>query len=434
MHDLLIRNATLLELEPPRVLSGQSVAIRGGRISGVGPELGESRAVLDAGGKLLLPGFINAHAHSAMVLFRGAVEDVTPEVWFNDHIWRMETNLTPEDVYWGALWAAVEMLEGGVTTVADHYFMSEMVAKAFLEAGIRADVAPTLFGKPEEAENLRGIFGDWNGAGEGRIRIAVGPHSPYLCSGDFLKQTLGLAQELNTYLHLHVSETARQVEMSLEAHRLTPPAYLHALGLTESPMLFAHAAHATPADVELMAQHPIGVAHCPKTFLKLASGIAPVVAMQTAGIPVGLGSDGAASNNTMDMLEQLRLAAMLQKHELRDATALPRHQAAAMLSREGARALFRGHELGQIREGYLADLVLIDLENAHSQPVHDALAALVYSARASDVDTVIVNGRVVMQGRELRTVDKARVLHEVRQRAPRLVRKDTTAKLVDYPT
>ena len=435
MHDLLIQNATLLELgDTPRVLRNQSVAIIGQRISGVGADLGEAKVTINAKGKLLLPGFINTHAHSAMVLFRGAVEDVTPEVWFNEYIWRMETNLTPEDVYWGALWAAVEMLEGGITTVADHYFMSESVARAFLEVGIRADVAPTLFGKPEDLNGARRIFGEWNGAGEGRVRIAVGPHSPYLCSGDFLKQTLGLAQELDTYVHLHVSETARQVEMSLEAHRLTPPAYLHSLGLTESPLLFAHSAHATPADVELMAQHRIGVAHCPKTFLKLASGIAPVTAMQSAGIPVGLGSDGAASNNTMDMLEQLRLAAMLQKHQLNDATALPRHQAVAMLSQEGAKALFRGHELGQIREGYLADLVLVDLEGAHNQPVHDELAALVYSARASDVDTVIVNGKIVMQGRALRTVDKARVLHEIRQRAPQLVRKDTAAKLVDYPT
>lgn len=213
---------------------------------------------------------------------------------------------------------------------------------------------------------------------------------------------------------------------------MTPPAYIHSLGLTDVPLLFAHAANATLDDIKLMAQHKIGVAHCPKTFLKLAAGLALITAMQEQGIPVGTGSDGAASNNTLDMLEQLRLAAMLQKHQEADATLLKRHEALAMATSEGAKVL-REDKLGQIKEGFLADLILVNLEGAHVQPVHDVVASLVYSSRASDVDTVIINGRVVMQNCKHQTLNKTRILKEIKQRAPRLVNRDTKEKLQDFP-
>jgi 5-methylthioadenosine/S-adenosylhomocysteine deaminase len=434
MPDLLISNATVINStrQKANILEGHDIAVTGNRISAIAPtgRLGATH-IINANGMALLPGLINTHAHSAMVLFRGAVEDVTPEAWFNDFIWRMETNLTPDDVYWGTKLAAIEMIESGVTCVADHYFMMDSVAKAFLESGLRAHLAPTMFGKDEELKDAERFYHEWQNKEE-RIKVWLGPHSPYLCSSDFLQKTLGLAIKLNTGIHLHVSETKSQVQTSLEQHQLTPPAYLHSLALTDVPLLFAHAAHASKEDIQLMAQHQIGVAHCPKTFLKLAAGIALVRDMQEHGIPVGVGSDGAASNNTLDMLEQLRLAAMLQKHQQEDATILKRHEALAMATSEGAKVL-REEKLGQIKEGFLADLILVNLEGAHVQPVHDIIASLVYSSRASDVDTVIINGKVVMEHREHKLIDKARVLKEIKQRAPRLVHHHTDKKLQDFP-
>jgi 5-methylthioadenosine/S-adenosylhomocysteine deaminase len=433
MPDLLLRNATVINpaLQGTTLLEHHDVAITGHYISSVAATGRlEGNHVIEADGMALLPGLINSHAHAAMVLFRGAVEDVSPDSWFNDYIWRMETNLTPEDVYWGTLLAATEMIESGVTCVADHYFMMDSVARAFLESGMRAHLAPTMFGKDNDLEDAERFSSEWHNRDE-RFKVWLGPHSPYLCSGEFLQKTLILAKKLDIGIHLHVSETKGQVQTSLEQHQLTPPAYLHSLGLTEVPLLFAHAANATKADIAMMARHEIGVAHCSKTFLKLAAGIAPVTEMQARGIPVGVGSDGAASNNTLDMLEQLRLAAMLQKHQNENATLLKRHEALAMATSEGAKVL-REDKLGQIKEGYLADLILVDLSGAHVQPVHDIVASLVYSSRASDVDTVIVNGNVVMEHRQHKTIDKARVLQEVKQRAPRLANRNTKEKLQDF--
>ncbi len=434
MYDILIRNTTVINptRQEATVLERHDVAISGRFISAI-EKTGrlEAKRVIEANGMALLPGLINTHAHSAMVLFRGAVEDVTPESWFNDYIWRMETNLTTDDVYWGTLLAALEMIESGVTCVSDHYFMMDSVAKALQESGMRAHLAPTMFGKDKELADAERFYHEWQNRKE-KTKVWLGPHSPYLCSSDFLQKTLLLAKKLNVGIHLHVSETKAQVQTSLEQHNLTPPAYIHSLGLTDVPLLFAHAANAAKEDITLMAQHTIGVAHCPKTFLKLGTGIALVSQMQKQGVPVGTGSDGAASNNTLDMLEQLRLAALLQKHQEADATLLKSHEALAMATSEGASVL-REENLGQIKEGFLADLILVNLDAAHVQPVHDLVAALVYSSRASDVDTVIINGKIVMEHREHKTIDKAHVLQEIKHRAPRLATRDTREKLQDFP-
>jgi 5-methylthioadenosine/S-adenosylhomocysteine deaminase len=428
MYDLLIQNVTVVDPqgEGIAILPGHDIAVAGQRIAALLPTgqvaAGQAAEVIAGDGMVALPGLINAHAHAAMVLLRGAAEDVPIEEWFNDYIWAMETNLTPDDVYWGALLAAVESIESGVTTIADHYFAMDRVAEAFAESGLRGHLAWTLFGQdaPAELEQAGAFAARWHGAADGRIHAWLGPHSPYICAPDFLREVAAEARRLGLGCHIHVSETAEQVRASLAQHGVTPVRLLEQLGLMDVPLLCAHATHATPEDIAILAEHGAGVAHCPKTFLKLAGGIAPVVAMRQAGVAVGLGSDGAASNNTLDILEQMRLAALLQKHTLGDARALPVGAALALATVGGARAIGQAAQLGHVAPGYLADVILLRADGAHIQPVHNLAAALVYSARAGDIDTVVVDGRVLMQGRQLRTLDKPTILREVASRAERL--------------
>lgn len=440
MTNILIRDVTAVDPSPEgvRVLHHYDIAIEGRRIAWVAPtgsvEAGAVASVIEGEGKLALPGLVNAHAHAAMVLFRGAAEDVPVQEWFNSYIWPMEANLTPDDVYFGTLLAAVEMIESGVTTVADHYFHMDRVAQAFSEAGLRAHLAWTVFGNDPEAE-LRlseGFANQWHGASGGRVQVWLGPHAPYTCPVKFLEKTAKVAQQVGLGCHIHVSETAQQVQSSLEAHGVTPIRLLQKVGMLEGRTLLAHAAHATPEDIALLAGRPVGIAHCPKTFLKLAAGIAPVVAMRERGIAVGLGTDGAASNNTLDILEQMRLAAMMQKHQQADPTVLTLGEAITMATFDGARALGVEDQLGRLAPGYLADIAILRLDGAHSQPVHNPLATLVYSLRASDVETTIVDGRVLMGGRRLITLDKGEILREVGRRLPRLTQRHPERRIQTY--
>jgi 5-methylthioadenosine/S-adenosylhomocysteine deaminase len=440
MYDLLIQDVLVVDPQTDRaeILPGRDVLVRGQQIVAVQPtgqvaphEAGE---VIRGAGMVALPGLINAHAHAPMVLFRGAAEDVPIEEWFNDHIWMLEANLTPDDIYWGALLAAVESIESGVTTIADHYFAMDRVAEAIETSGLRGHLAWAMFGQDSKAElEQAGAFaGRWHGAADGRIRVWLGPHAPYTCPPAFLHEVAAEARRLGLGCHIHVAETAQQVSASLEQHGVSPVRLLEQLGLMEAPLLCAHAAHVTQADIDILAAHDVGVAHCPKTFLKLAAGIAPVTTMLQRGVAVGLGSDGAASNNTLDILEQMRLAAMLQKHIQSDARVLPTDTALALATTNGARALGQGGSLGRLSPGYLADVILVRLDGAHMQPLHNPAAALVYAARAGDVNTVIVNGRVLMQERRLRTLDKATILHEVAIRMERLMQRGHGRRIQAY--
>jgi 5-methylthioadenosine/S-adenosylhomocysteine deaminase len=440
MYDLLIQNVTVVDPQGDgvAVLPGLDIAVAGQRIAALLPA-GQVAAdaateVIDGGGMVALPGLINAHAHAAMTLFRGAAEDVPVEEWFNDYIWAMETNLTPDDVYWGAQLAAVESIESGVTTIADHYFAMDRIAQVFAASGLRGELAWTLFGQDASAElEQAGAFAArWHGAADGRIHAWLGPHAPYTCSPDFLREVAAEARRLGLGCHIHVSETAEQVQASLAQHGVTPVRLLEQLGLLDGRLLCAHAIHATPEDIAILAERGASVAHCPKTYLKLTSGIAPILAMQQAGVAVGLGSDGVASNNTLDILEQMRLAALLQKHTLGDARALPVGAALALATAGGARAIGQSGQLGRLAPGYLADIILLRADGAHMQPLHNLPAALVYSARAGDVDTVVVDGRVLMQGRQLRTLDKPTILREVAARAERLRQRGHGRRVQSY--
>ena len=438
---LFIRNARVLQTTPAgeaRVLDGQDVAIRGNAIASVqptgAPPPPDAGEILDANGQLLMPGLINTHSHVPMVIFRGLAEDVSLEKWFNEYMWPLESNLQEEDVYWGMLLGLVEMIEAGVTCVADHYFFMDRAAEAVQQARTRAALGWATFGSQGIAalDRTAEFCRRWQGAADGRITTWMAPHAPYTCDDDFLRAARDRAADLGVGIHVHVAETRGQTEAHVRKRGLTPIRLLDELGILKLPTILAHAVGATDDDIRLLADRPAGVAHCPKTYLKLAMGIAPVHAMRRAGVAVGLGTDGAVSNNTLDVWESMRLMALTQK----EATGAPENltlgETLAIATRGSARVVGLGDRLGAVAPGQLADLILVDLDGTHHQPLHSVSASLVYAARAADVRTVIVDGRVIMRDRKLLTLDKAEIIRQVNRSLERLARRTPESRIQVY--
>ena len=438
---LVIRDARVLQTSAAgeaRILERQDVAIRGNAIESVRPSGAppppDAGEIIEARGQLLMPGLINCHSHVPMVIFRGLAEDVPLEKWFNEYLWPLESNLREEDVYWGMLLGLAEMIEAGVTCVADHYFFMDRAAEAVQQAGTRAALGWAAFGSQGIAalDRAADFCRRWQGAADGRIAAWMAPHAPYTCDDDFLRAARDRAADLGTGIHIHVAETRGQTEAHVKQRGTTPIRLLDDLGILRLPTILAHAVGATDDDVRLLADRPAGVAHCPKTYLKLAMGIAPIHAMRRAGVAVGLGTDGAASNNTLDVWESMRLMALTQK----EATGAPENLALgetlAIAARGSARVVGLGDRIGAVEPGKLADLILVDLDGAHHQPLHSVPASLVYAARASDVRTVVVDGRVIMRDRKLLTLDKAEIIRQVNRSLERLARRVPESRIQTY--
>jgi 5-methylthioadenosine/S-adenosylhomocysteine deaminase len=441
MFDLLVQDAHVLQVSPDghvSVLRDYDVAIEGNRISAIGPtgKIGPGRAhqVIEADGMLAMPGLINTHAHVPMVIFRGLAEDVSLEKWFNEYMWPLESNLQEEDVYWGMLLGLVEMIEAGVTSVADHYFYMDQAARAVEEAGTRAALGWAVFGDQGGAmlDRTAQFVERWAGAAGGRISTWLAPHAPYTCDDDFLRASAQRAQDLGVGIHIHVAETAGQTQASLARRGITPIRVLEETGVLERPSLLAHAVGATPEDIELLAGRPAGVAHAPKTYLKLAMGTAPVHAFREAGVPVGLATDGAVSNNTLDVWESMRLMAMTQKQARGAPEAMTIPQVLHIATRGSAQVFGQADLIGAIEPGYLADLILVDMSGPHLQPLHSITASLVYAARASDVQTVIVDGKILMRDRRLLTLNKTEIIQQVNRAMQRLAQRVPSKRIQVY--
>ncbi len=370
-----------------------------------------------------------------MVIFRGLAEDVSIDKWFNEYIWPLESNLQEDDVYWGMLLALVEMIESGVTTVADHYFHMDRAAEAVSQAGTRAALGWVVFGSNGyDALQASADFAErWQGAAEGRITTWMAPHAPYTCDDDFLRAASDHARRLGAGIHIHAAEEMGQTRASLEKRGITPIQVLAQTGILERPTLIAHGCGLLPEDIELLSQYDqVGIAHAPKTYLKLGMGLTPIAALRQASVPVGLATDGAVSNNTLDILESLRLMALLQKHEARDPEVMPVGEALQIAFNGSAAVLGMSDSLGRLEPGYLADIILLDMSGSHQQPLHSVTASLVYNARATDVQTVIVNGRPIMRDRQLLTLDKAQIIAKVGQNMERLARRVPSRRIQAY--
>ena len=441
MFDLLIRGAHVLRVSSNNevsVLRDHDVAIDGNRIGAVEPaetiEPSRAREIIEAHGMVAMPGLINTHSHVPMVIFRGLAEDVSLEKWFNEYMWPLEINLREEDVYWGMLLGLAEMIEAGVTSVADHYFYMDQAAKAVDEAGTRAALGWAIFGVQGEAmlERSAQFVERWGGAAGGRITTWLAPHAPYTCDDDFLRASAERARDLGVGIHIHVAETMAQTQASMERRGISPIRVLETTKVLERPTILAHAVGATAADIQVLTNYPAGVAHAPKTYLKLAMGTAPVIAFREAGVPVGLATDGAVSNNTLDVWESMRLLAMTQKQAQASPEVMTIPDVLNIATRGGAQVIGLADQVGALEPGYLADLILVDMSGPHVQPLHSITASLVYATRASDVQTVIVDGKILMRDRRLLTLNKAEIVEQVNQAMERLARRVPDKRIQVY--
>lgn len=441
MVDLLIHGCDILRVEKGQTYLdlNQDIQIEGNRIAGVGPSAGAppegAALVIEARGMLAIPGLMNTHAHVPMVLFRGLAEDVSVEAWFNDYIWPLESNLTPEDVYWGALLGMAEMIEGGVTSVADHYFAMDQVAQAAIDAGMRANLSWAIFEHegPAKLDLTSRFVQDWQGKGGGRITTWLGPHAPYTCGPEYLRLCAERAAELGVGIHIHVSETEGQVRLSQEQYGKTPVQALADSGVLDVPTILAHCLYPSDEDIALLATKNAGVAHAPKTYLKLGMGMVDLEGFRRAGVPVGLATDGVVSSNTLDILEQMRLMALAQKHEYQDSTRFPLDEALEIAFQGSAKVLHREADLGALWPGKQADIALLRQDGLHAFPRYNPAANLVYSTRTNDVDTVICDGKVLMQGGKLLTIDKAEIKRQVSSRLERLSQRVPGNRIATYP-
>jgi 5-methylthioadenosine/S-adenosylhomocysteine deaminase len=399
------------------VLPHHAVVVRDGRILAVLPSADvraryPALARVELPTHLLIPGLINLHTHAAMALMRGIADDLPLKQWLEEHIWPTESrHVSPEFVYDGTLLAAAEMLRGGVTCFNDMYFFPEATVRAARDAHIRAVVGlialefPTPYAAGPEEYLARGLAVRERFAHDPWVSFAVAPHAPYTVSDASFTRVLRAAEEHDLRVHLHVHETDGEIVESEARHRCRPLQRLAALGVVNARLVAAHCVHLTDDEIALLADRGAHVAHCPAANLKLASGIARIAAMADGGVNVGVGTDGAASNNRLDMLAELRLAALLGKAAAGRADALPAHQVLAMGTINAARALGLEARIGSIVSGKEADLAALDLGSLELQPVYDPVSHAIYAAGRESVTHVWVRGEPVLIDGALRTVD-----------------------------
>ncbi|WP_217207566.1 amidohydrolase [Streptomyces sp. AC550_RSS872] len=395
--------------------------------------------LLDASGQVALPGLVNCHTHAPMVALRGVAEDLPTEEWFNDVVWPVESNLTEKDVELGAWLACAEMIRGGVTCFADHYFSMDAVAAVVGECGIRAHLGEAYFSSqgPQGREKSLEFALRHRGGADGRITTTLAPHAPYTVDDADLAATAELAAEHGLPVHLHAAENRDQAETSLARHGVTPIEVLRRTGILDVDVLIAHGTGILDRDLPALrdASGRTTVATAPRGYLKFAwPTTTPVRALHDIGIPVGLATDGAASNNSLDVWESMALTALLQKSTTGDPRWLTSRQALHHATLQSARAIGLGDTLGTLAPGRRADIILIDLTGPHTQPVHDLAATLVHSARSSDVRTTIVDGRILMRDRELLTIDVPAVVRELGERLPALLDRSHGGKIQEYDT
>jgi 5-methylthioadenosine/S-adenosylhomocysteine deaminase len=426
MADILIKNGYVITMDGPPIENGY-VLVEDIKITYVGKEEKPAHKVIDATNCVVMPGLINTHTHIGMTLFRGYADDLPLKQWLEDHIWPAEAKLTDEDLYIGTMLGCLEMIRSGTTAFADMYIHVDSVARAVEESGMRAalsygmiDLGNKSRADSELAEGSRFVK-KWNGSAEGRITAMYGPHAPNTCSREFLARVKEQAVRDNARIHIHVLETEAELNQMKEQFGMCSVNMLDELGFLGPDVLAAHCIWLSGGDMDILADRNVNIAHCPISNMKLASGIAPVPELLKRGANVALGTDGCASNNTLDMFEEMKTTALLHKVNSMDPTTLPADEVLKMATLNGAKAL--GVPVGVIRPGMLADIIIVDMHKPHLLPVHNQISHLVYATRGSDVKTTIVNGNILMEDGVVKSIDQEKVMEEADIAAEMLIRR-----------
>ena len=440
--DLFISGGTVVTMDAEfRVIEDGAVAIEGDAITGIGKRADlETKArgtkkTIDARGTLVLPGMINGHAHAAMSLFRGVAEDHSLDDWLQRYIFPAEArNVTEDFVFWGTRLGVLEMLRGGVTTYADMYYFEDVVARVTKEAGMRGVLGETIldFAAPDHKTPAAALaytqkyIERWKG--DPLITPAIAPHSIYTLSTETLKSTAALARANGAPILMHIAEAPFESELSRAKHGGSPVNYLERIGLLGADVVGAHCVWVDATDISTLLRRGVGTVHNPSSNMKLASGVMPVVDLLTAGVPVGLATDSAASNNNQDLFQEMNVAAKLQKVTRMDPRALPARQVVEMATIGGARALHLDKQIGSLEVGKQADVVLIGTGATHSTPMYNVYSQLVYALNAHDVLTVVIAGKIVMEVRVMMTMDKPAILAKAHE-----YQRKVAASLIEPP-
>ncbi len=434
--DIRIEDGIIVTMNKGReILKNADIGIDGNRICEIGDVKGEADFVIDARNKIVMPGLINTHTHLPMTLFRGIADDLPLMRWLKEEIWPIESKLTAKHVYAGSLLGCLEMITTGTTCFNEMYFHMDKAARSIDESGMRGVVAYAMFdfGDTGKVDSMikdgRKKIKKYNkknknsSSRENRVSASVGLHSPYTCSKELLKRAKEMADRLKTMVHIHVAETQEEVENTKKDWNLRPFEYLNEIGVLDKNVLAVHSIWADRKEIELIKKNGAKISHNPVSNMKTAAGVANVPEYIRNGITVSLGTDGAASNNNLDMFEEMKACALLHKINAMDAGVVPAEKVLEFATINGAAALGMEKEIGSIEVGKKADIILVDLDRPHLVPLSNPISHLVYSARGSDVDTVLVDGRVLMENRELRSIDQKEVLKFANEQAKDLLEK-----------
>jgi 5-methylthioadenosine/S-adenosylhomocysteine deaminase len=421
--DLLVTNGTVVTMDVQRrVIENGAVAMRGDSIVAVGSSVDlaaryDAAKVVDAHGAIVMPGLINGHAHAAMSLFRGIADDLSLDDWLKKYIFPAEArNVTEDFVVWGTRLGILEMLRGGITTYADMYYFEDAVARVTKEAGMRGVLGETIIDFPapdnktvQQALDYTQRFIDhWKG--DPLIVAAAAPHSMYTCSAKTLQEAAALARRNHAPILIHIAEAPFELQQSREKYGITPVGYLAREGILGPDVVGAHCVWVDRADIATLVQFGVGCTNNPSSNMKTAAGVMPVSDMLAAGQAIGLATDGAASNNNQDLFEEMDLAAKLQKITRMDSRALPAQQVVEMATIGGARAVHLEKQIGSLEAGKKADLILVDTTAPHATPIYNVYSQLVYALKATDVRTVVIGGKIVMEDRRMLTLDETVIL------------------------
>jgi len=425
--DILLTRGMILPLaKGPAPIHPGALAIVGDRIAALGPQEAvekeyEAAQVIDEGGALIMPGLVNGHNHAAMTCYRGMADDLPLMEWLSQYIFPAEAKSDGNQVYWGTLLACAEMIRSGTTTFCDMYLFEDRVADAAKEAGMRALVGEVLYDFPSPhygpidkgIEFTEKLIRRWQG--DSLIRVAVEPHALYTCSPGLLVRCRDLAEGYGVPWVIHLAETRSEVEEVSRKYGRRPVDHMESLGLLSSNLIACHCVWLTESEMDLLARRGVRVVHNPESNMKLASGVAPVPDLLKRGVVVGLGTDGCASNNNLDLFQEMDCAAKVHKVHRLDPTVMPAEVVLEMATLGGARVLGMEKEIGSLEVGKKADVVVVDLERPHLQPVYNVVSQLVYAAGGADVRDVIIDGKIVMKDRHLLTLNEKEILTQVRQ-------------------